>query len=465
MKRTVLLNVVGLTPELIGDYTPNIKSYADFNSIRSIKTIIPAVTCSVQSTFLTGKLPSDHGIVGNGWYFYDLAQVSLWKQSNALVQQEKIWDKLRKKDPNFTVANIFWWFNMYSTVDYAITPRPIYLADGRKIPDFVAEPSNLKSQIKKELGEFPLFNFWGPNTSIISSEWIANAAMWIEKKKSPTLSLVYLPHLDYGLQKYGTDNVELIKKDLLEVDRLVGQLIDFYQEKNIQIVILSEYGITSVSNPVHINRILRENGFLAIKEELGLEHLDLGNSKAFAVADHQIAHIYIKDKKNINAIKKIIEKVDGIKEIWGENEKKKNGLHHERAGDIVLVADEKSWFTYYYWVDDDKAPDFARTVDIHRKPGYDPVELFLDPNIRFIKFKILYKLFKKKLGFRQLMDVIPLDSSLVKGSHGRHNDLMQSPVWISPIGEKKPNQMNSWNQLGAIEAVKIHDKIMELMED
>jgi hypothetical protein len=104
--------------------------------------------------------------------------------------------------------------------------------------------------------------------------------------------------------------------------------------------------------------------------------------------------------------------------LCGE-EKKQFGVDHERSGELVAIADVGAWFTYYYWFDDDGAPDFARTVDIHRKPGYDPVELFIDPQIKLPRLKVAGKVLKKKLGFRTLMDVIPLDAGLVRGSHGR----------------------------------------------
>ncbi len=427
-----VLNVVGLTPEIIGEHTPHIKRYIEQHSLSTIKTIFPAVTCSVQSTFLTGKYPKDTGIVGNGWYFRDLCEIAFWKQSNKLVEQEKIWEIARKQNPTFTCANICWWYNMYSNVDYSITPRPMYPADGRKIPDCYCKPAEIKAMIEKKLGVFPLFNFWGPKTSIRSSQWIAQAAMCLYNVYQPNLSLVYLPHLDYGLQKFGPD-ISVIKKDLQEIDTLVGELIAYYHKRGVQVVILSEYGITKVSQPIHLNRLLREKGYLCIKTEIGRELLDAGASKAFAVADHQIAHIYINDPTQKEAIKSLINSAKGVESVWDESGKKSHHINHPRAGDLLALADSDSWFTYYYWLDDKKAPDFARTVDIHRKPGYDPAELFLNPDIPLIKFITIMKLLKKKLGFRQLMDIIPLKAELVKGSHGRINaSKEQSPVFIAP---------------------------------
>lgn len=418
MKRTVVLNVVGLTRRLIGGRAPNLQKLAA--NCASIKAIAPAVTCTMQSTFLTGKMPSEHGIVGNGWYFRDLSEVWFWRQSNRLVQSEKIWDVARRRDPSFTCANMFWWYNMVTDVDWALTPRPIYCADGVKIPDCYSIPSDLRDRFNKEFGQFPLFKFWGPATSIESSGWIAKAAMAVEEMFHPILNLVYLPHLDYVLQKLGPDGA--VEKDLAEIDSLCGRLIDFFQERGCRIIVLSEYGITPVNDAIHPNRVLREAGYLAVKDDLDREYLDPGQSRAFAVADHQVAHIYVSDKKDVPAVKKLFEGIPGIEHVLDEEGKSTYGLNHERSGELVLISRSDSWFTYYFWLDDRKAPDYARTVNIHAKPGYDPCELFVDPRIAAPKLKIGFALLKKILGFRYLMEATPLDASLVGGSHGRVTD-------------------------------------------
>ena len=418
MKKVVLINVVGLTPGLIGADTPFIREWVRKTGLKPIEPVLPAVTCSAQSTYLTGEWPEKHGIVGNGWYFKDECEVKFWRQSNKLVQAPKIWEVLKNENPEFTCANMFWWYNMYSSVDYSATPRPNYLADGRKIPDIYTNPADLRDMLQHELGQFPLFHFWGPKTSIRSSQWIADAAKEVDKKYQPTLTLIYLPHLDYNLQRHGID-FEKIGKDLREIDSVLKGLIEFYESRAVDVTLISEYGITNVNQPVALNRILRKEGLIAVREERGKELLDAGASKAFAVADHQLAHIYVKEKTDIDTVKNILQSVDGVEKVLDEEGKKHHHLHHSRAGDLVAVAAENAWFSYYYWLDDARAPDFARIVDIHRKPGYDPVEMFLNPGIRLPVVSIGYRLLKKKLGFRTLMDVIPLNDGLVKGSHGR----------------------------------------------
>lgn len=421
MKKTVVINIVGLTQRLIGSHTPFIQAFMDRGASSTIIPVLPAVTCTAQTTYLTGLSPSDHGIVGNGWYFKEECEVKFWRQSNKLVQSESIWEKLKKTDKNFTCANLFWWYNMYSEADYSVTPRPNYLADGRKIPDVYSKPPELRDTLQEKLGTFPLFHFWGPRTSIKSTQWIADSALHTDALYDPTLTLIYLPHLDYNLQRFGIDFVK-IKKDLIEIDTVVKQLVSYYEKQDANIILVSEYGITNVDNPIHLNRLFRSNGYLQIRVERGLELLDAGASKAFAVADHQIAHIYLNDLTLKDEIKELLGGIAGIEKILSGDDLKKFNLDHDRSGDLVVIADKKSWFTYYYWLDDKKAPDFARMVDIHKKPGYDPVEMRTDPKDNLVALKVLWKLFKKKLGFRTVMDVIPLQADLIKGSHGRKPD-------------------------------------------
>jgi predicted AlkP superfamily pyrophosphatase or phosphodiesterase len=431
MNKTVVINVVGLTKRLIGEHTPFIKSFLEKGESASIIPVIPAVTCTSQTTYLTGKWPSEHGIVGNGWYFKDECEVKFWKQSNKLIQSDKLWDEMKELDSKFTCANLFWWYNMYSSADYSVTPRPNYLADGRKIPDVYSHPPELRDQLQKELGTFPLFNFWGPKTSVKSSQWIANAAINTDQLYDPTLTLVYLPHLDYNLQRYGIDFTKICK-DLKEIDEVVKKLVNHYDPAGTNIVLLSEYGITNVNKPIHINRILRSEGLISIREERGLELLDAGASKAFAVADHQIAHIYLNDPKIKGKLKELLEGIDGIEKVLSGNELEEVHLNHDRCGDLLLIADKNSWFTYYFWMNDAKAPDYARMVDIHKKPGYDPVEMFTDPGDKFVMLKVIWLLLKKKLGFRTVMNIIPINANLVKGSHGRiPEDHLDYPIFIT----------------------------------
>jgi predicted AlkP superfamily pyrophosphatase or phosphodiesterase len=418
MQTTAVINAVGLSAKLIsGADTPRIAAFRGAGKQVFIEPVLPAVTTTVQSTYLTGTWPGEHGIVGNGWYFRDTAEVRFWLQSNQLVEREKVWDKARRIDPAFTCANLFWWYNMYSTADYSVTPRPMYPADGRKVPDVYARPEGLRRELQEKLGTFPLFNFWGPATDISATRWIADAAIEVDRRFNPTLSLVYLPHLDYVLQREGPSSAN-VAGHLRELDGECGKLIDHFRGRGALVIILSEYGIAPVGRPVHLNRVLRQAGLLAVREEMGRELLDAGASAAFAVADHQVAHVYVNDSQRVAGVKKLLESTAGVARVLDEAAKREMHLDHPRSGELVCLADANAWFTYYYWLDDRRAPDFARTVDIHRKPGYDPAELLLDPKLPAAKLRIAWALAKRKMGFRSLMEVVPLDASLVKGSHG-----------------------------------------------
>jgi predicted AlkP superfamily pyrophosphatase or phosphodiesterase len=433
MQATLVINVVGLSQHLLGEDTPHLSKLATRGVVRPIQTITPAVTCSVQATFLTGKLPREHGIVGNGWYFRELSEVSLWKQSNRLIQAKQLWDLGRERNPAFTSANLFWWYNMYSSATWSVTPRPMYPADGRKLPDIYTQPADLRAELQGKFGQFPLFRFWGPAADITCSRWITNAALHVMETRSPTLTLVYLPHLDYNLQRLGPEMTHpRLRRDLREVDALCGELIDAADKSGRSVVVLSEYGITKVTSAVHINRELRSAGWLHVREELGRELLDAGASDAFAVADHQVAHVYVQRAELITEVRARLAAMDGVERVLDRREQAAVGLDHERSGELVAISRADRWFSYYYWLDPSRAPDFARTVDIHRKPGYDPVELFLDPKLAVPKAAIAWRLLKKGLGFRTLMDVIsPDDDSLVKGSHGRvTDDPRDGPVFI-----------------------------------
>lgn len=435
MKQTVVIDVVGLTPAMMGEDTPHLNKLAADSSgdahVTALETVTPAVTTTVQSTFATGAMPAEHGIVANGWYYRDLSEIWFWRQSNRLVEGEKIWETAKKRNPDFTCAKLFWWYNMYASADWAVTPRPMYPADGRKIPDIHTHPAELRDELNAKLGQFPLFRFWGPAADIVSSQWIADCAVHMFETRAPTLTLVYMPHLDYHLQKLGPSHPE-IKNDIRKIDAACGQIIDAAQKKDARVIVVSEYGITEVSKPVHINRALRQAGYITIRHELGRELLDAGASSAFAVADHQIAHIYIDNVEMIDDIRSLVQSLDGVERVLDKQQQNSIGLDHPRTGELVAIADADAWFTYYHFLDDANAPDYARTVDIHRKPGFDPVELFTDPEIRFVKGKIAFRLAQKLLGFRYLMDVIPLDATLVKGSHGRPTDRIEDgPMLIS----------------------------------
>lgn len=429
---TAVINTVALNSALLGDHSPHLNRLIERGRCVRLAPPLPAVTTTAQSTMLTGASPREHGIVGNGWYHRDLAEVRFWHRSGQLVQGEKLWETARQRDPHVTCANLFWWYNTYSSCDAVVQVRPMYKGDGRKLPDCYAEPEALRHTLQQRFGSFPLFHFWGPAADVRSTRWIADAALHVHEHLSPTLSLVYLPHLDYPLQKFGPGHPE-VTRHVAELDEQVGRLVERFDADGVRTIVVNEYGIEPVSEAVFINHVLREAGWLRVRAEDGCEMLDAGASRAFAVADHQIAHVYVQRPADVARIKGLCEGTTGVERALDRDAQREAGLDHERGGELVLIAERGRWFTYDYWMAPGRAPDFAPTVDIHRKPGYDPRELFIDPAIRWPQLAVGWRLLKKKLGFRTLMDVIALDTSLVRGSHGRADlEPTHQPVMIVP---------------------------------
>lgn len=307
---------------------------------------------------------------------------------------------------------------MGADTDITVTPRPVYYADGRKEPDCYTRPPALHDELTDKLGTFPLFHFWGPGADLVSSRWIIDATRHILRTRRPDLALCYVPHLDYDLQRYGPDDPRSFRA-AAELDTALAPLLDDARAEGRTVVALSEYGITRVNRPVDINRGLRRAGLLEVHTQDGMEYLDPMVSRAFAVADHQLAHVYVRRPEDLDAVRATLTGLPGIERLLDDEGKKEHGLDHPRSGELVALAEPDAWFTYYYWLDDSKAPDFAQLVEIHRKPGYDPVELFMDPIDPYVRIKAAKAIARKKLGMRYRLAVVPLDPSPIRGSHGR----------------------------------------------
>jgi len=418
MRPVLLLDLVGLTPGAIGERTPHLRALAERGACAPMTTVLPAVTCSAQATMLTGLDPQEHGVVGNGWLDPQTWEPKLWRQSNRLVSGELLYEAARAEHPDFTCAKLFWWFNMGARVDWSITPRPFYCADGLKILSTYSSPPEFQVRHEREHGPFPFFDFWGPKSGLPSSRWIADVTIDTLERERPTLTMAYLPHLDYDLQRYGPEDPRSLQA-LEDLDAVFGDLAAAAERLGVAVVAVSEYGIDGVDTPVHVNRALREAGLLAVRPSPRGEELDPFASRAFALADHQLAHVYVREPEDVVATAAVLRALDGVDGLWIGDERREVGLDHPRAGQIVVTSAERAWFTYYYWLDEAARPDFATTVDIHSKPGYDPCELFVDPELAFPPLRVARRLLQKKLGLRYLMDVIPTDATLVRGSHGR----------------------------------------------
>ncbi|WP_141589843.1 alkaline phosphatase family protein [Myxococcus sp. AB056] len=451
MERCVVLDLPGLSARYVGPSTPNMQAFVERGRMVRLQPILPALNCTMQATFLTGRYPSEHGIVGDGWLHRELGEVRFWPQSDGLVQTPQLWDAARKLDPSFTCARVCWFMNMYSKADYAITPQPSFTADGRVVPDVFTEPLHLRKPLVEALGNFPAYDYWGPRYSIRSSEWIADVAMWLEQRHGPTLSLVFLPHLDYTPHTFGPDAKE-IHKSLREIDDVVGKLIGFYESRGVRVIILSEFGAVPVSRAVHLNRLFRRRGWLAIREEGGRDVVYPSGSEAFAVADMQIAHIYVRNPALLDEVKALVEAEPGVAQVLDAEGKRAHHLDHPRSGELVALAEPDAWFTYFYWLDDARAPDYARTVDIYRKPGYDPLEMFVDPKLGLRMLELGGSVVKEKLGVRSRLEVVSMDGSLLKGAHGLPTGPEDGPVLLTRHGELIEAE--------TLHATQVHDLIL-----
>lgn len=395
---------------------------------------------SAQATLLTGTLPREHGVVGNGWLFRDTGEIRFWQQARTLLQGETVYDEAKRRDPAFTCANVFGWFNQGAAFDWAVTPKPWYGCDGNKIFGIHGHPNGYPAWLEQQLGIFPFQTFWGPMAGEACTHWITDATVLTLGEHRPNLTITYLPQMDYDLQRYGPDSPQA-HTALRVLDDCIRRIVETAQTLEIEIILVSEYGIAPVHTPVHINQILRDAGLLVVRDGPFGETIDPFQSTAFAVADHQIAHVYSNDPEQLRAIRERLAQVEGVAKVWGEAEKHANSLDHPRSGDLVAIAAPDAWFTYYYWRDERRAPDFAKTIDIHRKPGYDPCELFFDPSLIWPGFQVGWRLLQKKLGFRTRFDLIPLDATLVRGSHGLHaSDPLDGPVFLSTAGNA-PNSV------------------------
>ncbi len=434
MQPLVVLNTVGLTSRWL-EYAPRLKKLAAAGWSRPLLEAYPAVTCSAQATMLTGKLPSEHGIVGNGWLFRDTMEVRFWQQSNRLIQAEPVYVTARKRAQeqgrSLRVAKLFWWFNQGANVDLSVTPKPHYGADGNKAFDIQSYPAEPASELTRKLGPFPFPTFWGPMAGLPCSAWIAQAAAEVLSTHRPDLTFVYLPHLDYETQRLGPAKCNPGKL-VGELDRILEPIFTAAPKVGARIWVVNEYTHVDVDTPIYLNRELRRAGLLQARHGPFGEQLEPYASEAFAVCDHQVAHIYTANETVRHRTRELLANIAGVDRIFVGEERAEIGLDHARAGDLVVCSKPNAWFAYPFWLDDAHAPDYARCVDIHRKPGYDPCELFFDPTLIWPKGRAIRKLLQKKLGFRALFDVIPLDASLVKGSHGLQvSDPLDKPVLIA----------------------------------
>ncbi len=413
MPRTMVINVAGLSKNLI-DAVPSLVSLAARGTCVDLEPVLPAVTCTMQATLTTGQPPARHGIIASGLYFFDTAEVRFWEQSANLVTAPRVWE-LAIGDRGSHISNrrpktavLFWQQSLYGSADVLLTPKPVHGPGGELVQDCYSRPADLYGRLVagesalgtgKPRGPFNLMHYWGPMASVEASRWIADASLQVWHDERPDLLLTYLPHLDYSGHRDGPES-DQHRAAARQLEPLVAPLIAAAEEDGGRAIVLSEYSFLPVGRTVAPNRALREAGLTAIREVNGAEYLHPGDSRAFAMVDNQVAHIYFPRTADLAAdvrkVKRLLKRLDGVADVLDRTEMGQRGLDHPRSGELVALAEPDAHFVYYWWLDDANAPPFARTVDIHAKPGFDPAELFVDPETK----------------------AIPLSAERVRGSHG-----------------------------------------------
>ncbi len=396
----VLLSIPGLRVADIAQM-PVLAGWAASGATGRIGHSFPGVTWPSQCNLLTGSTAGEHGVVANGFYWRDKRQVEMWTAWNDVIERPQLWDEIKAARPGCTTAA---WFPMLAKgcgADVICMPAPIHKPDGSEEMWCYTRPQDFYGELLEELGHFPLQHFWGPLAGIPSSRWIVQSAIRAARRFRPDFWYIYLPHLDYAAQKFGPDSPQATGA-LRELDEVLGELVGGFEEiysGSPTWMAASEYVVSPVAHVVYPNRVLRDAGLLAVEElDDGTELIDFSESKAWALVDHQFSHVFVDDctAPVIQQVVNLFDEMEGIQMVLAGNARQYVNLDHPRSGDVVVVSEPRSWQAYYWWEDDQAAPQWARTVDIHRKPGYDPVELFFDP----------------------VTKSIPLDASLVRGSHG-----------------------------------------------
>jgi predicted AlkP superfamily pyrophosphatase or phosphodiesterase len=472
MPRTMVVNVAGLSSALVEEI-PSLAALGKSGVRLGLEPVLPAVTCTMQATLTTGERPSRHGIIANGLYFHDTCEVRFWEQSAHLVNAPRVWDmplriadcglRTKKKrvppshnpqstihNPQLKVAMLFWQQSLYGTADVVLTPKPIHGPGDQLIQDCYSRPADLYARLAagdstlapgQPRGPFNLMHYWGPMAGIGSSRWIADASIAVWREEQPDLMLTYLPHLDYSGHRAGPDS-DAHRAAARELEPLVAGLIAAAEAEGGRIIVLSEYSFVPVRRQVALNRVLREAGMLCVREVAGGEYLYPGDSRAFAMVDNQIAHIYFPRSPDVEAdarkVKALLEKTDGVAEVLDTDGKAARGLDYVRSGELVALAQSDAHFVYYWWLDDAKAPPFARTVDIHAKPGFDAAELLIDMPRR----------------------AIPLTAENIRGSHGLALDAASAtggaaPGWGVFIDSHPPKQLAGRKALQATEVAHL----------
>ena len=394
-KKMLVVEVAGLGYDLTWGH-----GFRDCGGLvfRPLETVFPAVTCVAQASFRTAALPSEHGVVGNGFFDRELRRAFFWEQSSALVRGARTWADFRRRGGR--VAMLFWQQSLGEEADIVISPAPVHTHGGGMIESCASDPPELYERLCRAVGrKFRLRHYWGPLASAQSSAWIAEAtaALLRDADHAPDLCLTYLPALDYDLQRFGPAHPRA--REAMEALRdQLTRLVAAAREAGYEVVVFGDYAIASVTNGAACpNLALRKAGLLRTRVVNGMQYPDFHRSDAFAVADHEVAHVYARGGDAARRAADVLAPLRGVVEILDGPHQERLGVRHARGGELLLVAADGFWFAYPWWESRAEAPDYAAHVDIHSKPGFDPGELF----------------------FGRTPFSVSLDTARVRGTHGR----------------------------------------------
>ncbi len=350
-------------------------------SMQAMPSLFPALTCPIQATLRTGLPPQAHTLLANGFYDKHTRRTAFWEQSSALVKGARIWEKTRTSDHR--IGMYFFQQSLGEAVDELLSPAPIHTHGGGLIMATYQKPPSL---LKKQ-NPVPLWRYWGPLASPQVGNTIASAlAERIRRGDAPETMLVYLPTLDYDLQRYGVSSSKIERSIRLFCQQL-ETLVAAARDDQREVTILGDYVISDVTaSPVYLNSHLAEAGYFRTREIKGMLYPDFHETTAFALCDHQVALIYAQADA-VSHVQPLLEGCPGVAKV------------HAGVGDVafILEAEKGTWFAYPWWTHPQQAPDYATHVDIHNKPGFDPCELL----------------------FGKMPFSISLDASRIRGTHGR----------------------------------------------
>jgi predicted AlkP superfamily pyrophosphatase or phosphodiesterase len=413
-RKLLIVDVAALSPAEVGAHTPNLRALAAQGGMYPLREPFPSLTCPSHASLIHGAPPSAHGMIGNCLYSREYAKWFNWNRSSHLLAGTPLWEAARARDPSVRTANLFMRNCADSSCEIRVTERPVYWISGHKQFDFFAEPRPLHAELVQRFGPLPFQNFWGPFADIRSTHWIIGAAMHVMERSSPEIVLVYPPFLDYDGARFGPSSPR-VAAALSALDAALVPLLSAARAQDRDVLIVSDYGFEDVDQPVHLNRVLRRAGFLNVEQAPNGDRVDAGTSRAFAVCDNQVAHVYVARSEDIGPVRALLEATPGVQDVLDSRAQAELGVAHPRSSELIATSSARAWFSYAYWFEPERMPDFADCVAVFDKIGTDTCELFLKPGVAG-KLHAAKRLAQLKLGLKVPFDIVDINESRVRGA-------------------------------------------------